>query len=222
MLEFEYREDTNDWNTLTASLTEDEYKLKGLKLSGHAVDVGGYLGSVGIALAADHFPDLTVTIIEPVPDNRSLIVTNIALNGLGDQIKVIWGAAGRKGRETARIHYGYRGNEHANHHAFVGNVVFLQGDGPETCPQYTPHDHADVNVYSLEDLLPADFIKIDCEGGEWDFMANAPVEKVARWIGEWHPTNGHTQADFLALLPGFDVTFDGPEAGPQEFTAVRR
>ena len=224
----EYRLDSSDWNTLTAALTEDEYGLANLNLSGHAIDIGGHLGSVGLGLAVDH-PGLTVTIVEPVPDNVDLLHTNIGLNGLESRVEVLHGAVGPKDRATTRVHYGFRGNESAEHHAFIGNIPFVM-DGSD-CPESTPHDHANVKIYHLEDLLPADFIKIDCEGGEWPFMADAPTDAIPMWVGEWHPIPGHndgtrnvgdTQAEFAALLPGFDVTFRGPVSGASEFTAVRR
>jgi FkbM family methyltransferase len=228
---FEYREDTSDWNTLTASISEDEYHLKGREITGHALDIGGYLGSVGICLAIDH-PEITVTILEPVPDNVELIGRNIELNGLTDRVNVIHGAAGAKGRKKIRVHYGFRGTESGEHHAFVGNANLFQDQGSGSdCPQFIDHDHADVRVYSLAELLPADFIKIDCEGGEWNFMAKAPTAKVRQWVGEWHPIPGHndgqrepgdTQAEFAALLPGFDIRFDGPLSGAAEFSAVLR
>ena len=66
-----YRTGTNVHNTLWASLNEDEYHLRGEHFTGTAIDVGGYLGSVGIGLAVDN-PDLSVVIIEPVPPNADL------------------------------------------------------------------------------------------------------------------------------------------------------
>ncbi len=228
---FEYRTDTNDWNTLTASLDEDEYGLAGLYLSGHAIDVGGYLGSVGIGLAIDN-PALTVTILEPVPDNYDLIWTNIALNGLEGRVEVIHGAAGPASLATTTIHFGFRGSETATHHAFVGNasLLTLNQIGPDNCPSLMPHDHIEAKVYTLESLLPADFIKIDCEGGEWTFMADAPTTEIAHWVGEMHPIPGHTEqaygsirAEFEALLPGYAVTWGNqPIGGAAEFSAVRR
>ncbi len=224
----EYRTESSDWNTLTAAITEDEYRLADLDIRGHAVDVGGHLGSVGLGLAIDH-PGLTVTIVEPVPDNVDLIHTNIGLNGLESRVTVLYGAVGPKDRETTRVHYGFRGNESAEHHAFIGNIRFVMGGSD--CPEFTPHEHAEVKVYHLEDLLPADFIKIDCEGGEWPFMADAPTDQIPMWVGEWHPIPGHndgarekgsTQAEFAALLPAFDITWRGPLEGTQDFWAVRR
>ncbi len=68
-----YRTNTNDWNTIYASMVEDEYRIKDFyPLSGVALDIGAYVGSVGIALAIDN-PSLHVICVEPVPGNIELI-----------------------------------------------------------------------------------------------------------------------------------------------------
>lgn len=212
-----YRLDTNDWNTVSATLTGDEYHLP-RDLSGRAVDVGGYLGTVGIALAADN-PDLRVTIIEPVPPNAALIRRNIEANDLRDRVTLIEGAASGD-HEPVTISYGYRGSESLEHHAFVGNST-LAYDGPGEAP----HDEITYTPLTLADLLAdgdIDWLKIDTEGAEWSFLTG-PVERVREIVGEWHPVRGHTLADMAALLgPTHVVTFDGPQTGPGGFRAVRR
>ena len=212
-----YRKDTNDWNTVSATLTGDEYHLP-RGLSGRAVDVGGYLGTVGIALAADN-PGLAVTIIEPVPPNAALIRRNIEANGLSDRVTLIEGAASGD-HEPVTVWYGYRGNEAAEHHAFVGNsTLAYDGSG------ILPHEEVTYTPLTLADLLAdgeIDWLKIDTEGAEWSFLTG-PVEMVREIVGEWHPVRGHTLADMAALLgPTHVVTFDGPQTGPGGFRAVRR
>lgn len=216
-LTFSYRENTNDWNTLVASVTEDEYRLP-RGLSGRAVDVGGYLGSVGIALAADN-PGLQVTIIEPVPPNAALIRKNIEHNDLGDRVTLIEGAISGD-HNPVTVWYGYRGNEAAEHHAFVGNSTLAYANGGEL-----EHDEVTYTPITLADLTvkgDLDYLKIDCEGGEWSFL-EGPVERVQTIVGEWHPVHGHTVGDLAALLGKTHVvTFSGPQAGPGGFRAVRR
>lgn len=220
-----YRPDTSDWNTIWSCLPEDEYGLARLDLTGFAADIGGHIGGVTLALLADN-PALHVIAIEAVPENAELLWNNVEANGFGDRATVINGAAGKEAG-TARIHYRYTGNETAEHHAFIGNIGLFPGFGPDNCPNEIPHEHADVPVVPLADLVDnrlLSFMKIDCEGGEWDFFDTEPanLRRLARIHGEWHPTTGHTQADFTALLPGFEITYTGPEAGPQGFAAVLR
>ena len=204
------RADTNDHNTLASCLTEDEYGLRQLHLEGKALDIGAYTGGVTVALAVDN-PNLHVTAIEPVPGNVELLLRNLAANDLLERVTVIEGAAG-DGSEV-NIRYGYSGSELACHHAFVGNMSLLEEPGPD-------NPHTLVTLRSMP--IPAgdfSFVKIDCEGCEWDI----DLSSVPHIRGEWHPVRGHTRPEFLErLMDTHEVVFSGPEAGPGGFVAVWR
>ncbi len=202
--EFEYRDFTSDWNTITSILTNDEYDLRSLcPTEGVAVDVGAYLGAATVAMLLDN-PDLHVIAIEPLPENLELIRTNLALNGLTDRCTIIEGAVG-----VDAVEYGWEGSESATHHAFIGNANGMTG----TATKVVKGERV-----TLASLGPVDFVKIDCEGGEWDFLDDPDVPII---VGEWHPDGGHTQQDLLDRLPNHRVTFSGPEAGPGGFLAQR-
>lgn len=219
-VEMTYRLNTNDYNTLNATLNEDEYHLPS-GLTGHAVDVGGYLGSVGIALASDN-PGLQVTIIEPVPSNQQLIRQNIAQNDLDHQVTLIEGAVGRGG-ESVDVWFGYRGTETAEHHAFVGNSSLAYDHGGAL-----EHETATYTAIGLGELGDIAFLKIDCEGGEWAFLHGPALANVQTIVGEAHSVRGHKGRDIIALLATtHDTTItpvpDDPEGnGTVEFAAVRR
>ena len=220
---FAYRLNTNDWNTLTASTTFDEYGLKDRYLSGLAVDIGGYLGSVGIAMALDN-PDLRVVIVEAIGENVEMIRRNIDLNGVGDRVTVLHAAAAAPDIETVDVFWRARGTESFEHHAFVGNstLVYSHGD--------TNHETETVACISLSALreglgfppYPPDFLKIDCEGCEWSALQDPWTRFLPLIVGEWHPVLGKTRDDLVDLLPDHDVTFSGPVEGPGGFVAVLR
>lgn len=225
---FEYRADTNDWNTINACLgTNDEYQLKGRVIAGDAIDIGGYLGSVGITIAVDN-PDARVLIVEPVPWNGDLIEQNARLNRVADRVTVFRGAVGPPGESVSEIRFGYTGDKNLEHHAFVGNTSLAYDTGGSV-----PHDKLDVLTFGIAALLkqfgikdPA-FTKIDCEGGEWSFFdaPRADLRLLPYIIGEAHPVRGHSAKDIITMLSGtHDVSLHGPnqDPGPCGFEATRR
>lgn len=216
---FTYRLGTNDWNTISSTMApHDEYHLP-QGLTGVALDVGAYLGSVAVGLALDN-PDLRVIAVEPVPENAHLSRQNIADNGCADRVTLIEGAAG-DGSEV-EVWYRYRGNETAEHHAFVGNSSLAYDHGGEL-----EHETVYYRSFALNELVrdfgPFAWAKIDCEGGEFAFFDTPAVAEVFHIEGEWHSIRGHTRADLLALLaPTHDVTFAHDDDTTGGFTAVRR
>jgi FkbM family methyltransferase len=202
-----YREDTNDWNTLNACLTEDEYGLKDLRLSGVALDIGAYIGGVTIGLVLDN-PDLHVVAVEAVPPNVVLLRENLVRAGAADRVTVVEGAAGDG--QPVMLNWGYSGNVAADHHSFIGNAVMPEAD-------LRASHSAMVDTISLASLVaeygPFSFAKVDCEGCEYPFLSGSGLEGVDLIRGEEH----YGPLD----LPGYDVTYTQDNA-PRGFEAVRR
>lgn len=225
-----FRKNTNDWNTIYASMTEDEYGLAKLPvLTGVAIDIGAYVGSVGIALALDNH-GLKVVCVEPVQENVDLIQRNIVANGLTDRVICLSAAAGGLGDRETTVDWGYIGEPHLEHHAFVGNTTLVYEYGSN--PTYS-HQETVAECYSLTDLLNCysrdggfSLLKIDCEGCEWRVLADPATDGINIIAGEWHNMKVSGQQpghDALrALLPNHNVTFTGPELGPGGFTAVHK
>ena len=212
-----YRANTNDWNVLSSALTEDEYGLREISASGHALDIGAHIGGVVVGLALDNL-DLCVTAVEPVPDNARLLWANVDANGLRDRVKVITGAAGH-GEVT--VWYGYSGSETAEHHAFIGNSSLAYDHGGGNDPESVTY--TGLTLRELADDRPVSLLKIDNEGGEYDFLADPAVDLCGIILGEWHNVRGHVQGDVADLLrKTHSVTFTGPVDGPGGFTAVLR
>lgn len=218
-----YRLDTNDWNTINASMTADEYHLGKLPLlTGLAVDIGAYVGSVGIALALDN-PELRVICIEPVPENFELIAANVHENNLQERVMVIETAAAASDVKETTVRWRYRGTELADHHAFVGNCSLAEGTGATN----VDFEQGQVGCISLSKIVQRfdtiDFLKIDCEGCEWSTLSDTAVRDISIISGEWHPCGGKTQAYLHALLDSSHIlSFEGPVAGPGGFHAVRK
>lgn len=213
------REGTSDWNTVNSVMTNDEYGLRDLYLSGLALDVGAHIGVVSIALALDN-PALHVTAIEALSENAELARRNAELSDVADRVTVLHAAAAAPGVETAEVDWRGQGNETREHHAFIGNSDLVYRDGQSN------HETETVTCVDLGFFAgptSVSFMKIDCEGCEWGFLASPAVAYVERITGEWHQAGGHVQEDIVALLSEtHDVTTSGPVEGPGGFVAVRR
>jgi len=218
---FHYRAETNDFNTISSTMhPHDEYGIP-QGLSGVAVDLGAYLGTVAIGLALDN-PNIRVIAVEPVPPNADLIQRNIEANGLVGRITLIQGAVGAPSDDEIKVWYGYRGTVSAEHHAFVGNSTLAYDHGGEL-----EHEEVIYRRITLTDLISLaggyiDWLKIDTEGGEWAFLSDtAGLKHVGMITGEWHPVRGHVIGDMLTLLGDtHTVTFSGPQTGPGGFVAL--
>jgi FkbM family methyltransferase len=220
-----YRDETSDWNTINSCLGfHDEYGLKGRTIR-QAIDIGGYLGSVGVTIAVDN-PEARVLIVEPVPPNVEMIQRNIDLNNVGDRVTIYHGAVGPKGVGTSEIRWGYDG-EDANLlvHAFVGNSS-LSYDTEALLAH-----RMDVETLGLAALLDrfgikeADYTKIDCEGGEWTFLTapKSALKRLTYITGEVHSVRGHKGKDIEGILGGtHDVELIGNPESTCEFTANLR
>jgi FkbM family methyltransferase len=223
-VEMTIRDGTNDWNTLNACMSEDEYGLRDWSGTGWALDIGGYLGGVGIGLALDN-PDLRVLIVEPVPDNIRLIKANIERNNVGDRVTLIEGAIGDGG--PVSVWHGYQGTPEGEHHRFVGNSSLAYDHGGELRHEETVYDSL-----TLGDLLSTyppgndpgfSLVKIDCEGGEWAFLDDVLVANCDVILGEAHSVRGKKGKDIADLLGAtHDVTIIGDGEATCEFRAVLR
>lgn len=223
-VQMEVRPDTNDHNTLNSCLTEDEYGLRDLHLTGHALDIGAYTGGVTVALLVDN-PELRVVAVEPVPDNVVLLLKNLALNELGDRVVVLQAAAGAKGQKTEGVAWNWRQpggplDETMQHHRFVGGST-LALDNPDIA-----HDEVQTASWSVTSLLKLAgtaefaFAKVDCEGCEAKFLTDPAVARIARITGEWHPWYLDEEGVHRLLDATHEVTTWG--TGPGGFTAMAR
>jgi FkbM family methyltransferase len=218
---FLVRRGTNDWNVLNSILTADEYEVAGLELEGWALDLGAHIGGIAIALALDN-PLLFVVAVEPVPGNAELIRLNADLNDVADRVMVREEAVGPPGTRT-HVRFGFAGSELAEHHAFIGNAVFIVDGEPDCLFEQVEVGCVDLRALAYEALSPPVFVKVDCEGGEWAALDQIVSLGADRVVGEWHPIRIHTRDELARAFcdAGYTVELTGPEGGPGGFTALR-
>src|SRR5207244_1548181 len=123
---FAYREDTSDLSTIGSTFRlwgnlVDEYQLGTLPpLTGTAIDIGAHIGTITLALLADH-PGLRVIAVEPLPENCDMIRRNLAANGWEGRARVIKVSIAKGKR--ARIAYDFDGADYLRNHRFIGGLT---------------------------------------------------------------------------------------------------
>jgi FkbM family methyltransferase len=170
--QMECREKTSDENICRLVVTLDEYGLGAHTFKGVALDIGAHIGSVTVPLLIDN-PDLVVLACEPVFENVMMLRRNIDLNRVGKRVTVLPVAVGQDGELP--ISHGYPGRHH-----HIGNI----GEG---IPQITD----DVVAMSLTSIQrgigkPISLMKLDCEGCEWQVLADKAIRYVEMIVGEFH------------------------------------
>lgn len=218
------RPHVNDEALVVGILGADEYRLGDLHdLDGWALDIGAHVGTVGLALLADH-PRLRVVMVEPVPDNAALIRRSLSDNGWADRALVLEEAAG-KGTGTFLCRYAYRhlegfeDQQYVQQNAYIGNIWRLtDGERVDSDSVTVPI----VGIAALAERVGVErfaFCKIDCEGCEWDFLA-AGAFRLPLIVGEWHDAPYARIEKLLARTHTMELLDDHGSSGI--FRAVAR
>jgi FkbM family methyltransferase len=72
-------------------------------------------------------------------------------------------------------------------------VGYISQDSPESCPA--------VSAQAVAEGKPIDFLKMDCEGGEWDILGDPSLLRRTRFLRmEYHLQNTRTLGDLEKLL----------------------
>jgi FkbM family methyltransferase len=179
----EVRPDTCDHNNVWSACQEDEYGLASVDLGdGWALDIGAHIGGVTVPLAVDN-PRARIIAVEALSENVAVLQRNVEAAGVADRVTVLHAIANRPGIASGVVRWNFRGGEAATHHRYIGNAQRIPVDA---------QDEETVDCVSLADLLAmaggaVDFVKIDCEGGEYDVLADpVVVQKVREYRGEHH------------------------------------
>ncbi len=161
----------------------------------YVMDVGAHVG--GFALWTASRSDCRVVSLEPDPDVRRILESNVRRQGWGDRILVLpWALAGGRGSRSLRP-------------AADSTATMFASD--------TAQGDLEVETIGLSDAIAAaafprvDLLKIDIEGAEYEVFAALEPEgllSVAVCVIECHPVPGASIDSILEKLKaaGFAVT----------------
>ena len=169
------------------------------------MDVGAGIGEFSIE-AATRFPDAAFHAFEPSPSAFSLLCDNIALNGTGSVRAYPIALSSKAGSGRLDISTGatafHRLADAAESHGDSGTVV---------------------SAWSLDDAMlncgiaRCDFLKMDCEGGEYDALlttSSATFARIQRICLEYHDSVAHHHRELVSMLAaeGYRVRLTGNPA----------
>jgi FkbM family methyltransferase len=194
-----------------AVYVQNEYELAWLDWPSlrTVVDVGAHVGAFTV-WAAERCPKARMLAIEPNPAVFQHLVENVAANGLHDRV------------QTRQVALGDHVGE-----AFLDVREF--SEWTRVLPTADGRGHP-VHLTTLEQVLDAahfdrvDFLKMDCEGSEYDILLTAPdrvLGRIQALICEYHPGLAHDDGELRSRLRahGFVV---GGDTTPQGLLWARR
>jgi FkbM family methyltransferase len=170
----------------------------------HAIDIGGHIGAFACQLA-QLYPAATIESFEASPVTATYLRDNVAQNGFGDRISV--------SQVALAAESGWAFLED-NGEASCENSLAAGQDGEQSATTIK------VPALSFDDVVgasphPVDFVKIDCEGAEYDLAyASSPAswKSVDRVVLEYHPVSGHSWSELSKWFAqvGLDVVRHEP------------
>ena len=188
------RRTTWDEGIMQSMLVRRDYTRDGFDFAPDAtvVDIGGNIGGFAILAGRMAHRGRVIT-VEPASDNYPLLLKNLRLNRLRNVHPVRLAVGGANGLVKL-----YKGAEGALH--------TIVRERPRGEPAYE-----EVEAVTLEELFhrfavtTCDFLKLDCEGAEYEILRAAPeavLRRVRRIAMEYHATHDKRarSQELVALL----------------------
>ncbi|MBX3027484.1 FkbM family methyltransferase [bacterium] len=176
---------------------KDDYRLRRDPLPPGAVviDVGANIGMFALHVAADHGA-ARVLAFEPFPESFALLQRNAARNRLDAIQPIPLAIAGQAG--TRELHMQGR---HGVHSLFgtSGEAVRIE------CITLA-------DALARYDVARCDFLKLDCEGAEYEILLDAPsdayarIRRIALEYHDWITDHHHDELVRRLAAEGFAVT----------------
>ena len=193
---------------VASELNRDEYHLRDINRLGKIkhndtlLDLGSNIGITAILLAK-MWPTIRVIGIEPIPYNYALALRNVDINGVADRVIILPGALASNVTEIS-IRYSF-----ANHGSSTSSKEFFVRGSDDT----KGHEDFTVFTVTVDEILQhfginyVPFIKLDCEGCEYDIIPHLSPEALAIFkdalvFGEVHSDRMPVSPDVASFVHG--------------------
>lgn len=202
-------------------MISEQYTSDDFSLGEHetVIDVGANIGSFAI-YAGKRVK--RVLAFEPAESAFSLLTQNVALNGLGN-IESMRAALGSRTGEVVL----YKGSDDALNTLYKDNASGKHGHETVRCITLS-------DVFANYALDRCHFLKLDCEGAEYDILYSASKEilsRIDRISMEYHVLSGRNEGQLVDELCGYlwssagfrvvrRVQYEGAGCGLLRFTRL--
>jgi FkbM family methyltransferase len=175
------RRDSTDLMALTHVWLIEEYKRSNFEINSHdvVIDVGAHIGLFTL-YASQFCNEGTIYSFEPVKENYKLLLENIKLNNLN--LVRSFNLAVSNSNVPIKL---YLDNDESGHSMFsqssdsiMTNSISLQ------------------KVFDDNQIKRCNFLKLDCEGAEYEIIKNLPseyFEKIDKIVIEYHMANSQPE-----------------------------
>lgn len=190
-----------DAGSLLSVNVDGDYDLPGIdwRSMQAIVDVGAHVGTFTL-WAALRAPRARILSVEPNPNTFAFLQRNVADNGLTDRVMAVNAAAGpARGLGTLEL------VEHS-----LGTRLARNGGGTVTAQVETIPD-----LLERADMREVDFLKMDCEGTEYEIFDALDAETLRRFktiACEYHPVPGRDVSEIARLLRDSGFKVEVPDA----------
>jgi len=185
---------SRDKDVITGEILKDPYRLIQNKCK-FLVDIGGHIGGTAIYCASK---GATVQVYEPLKVNYDLLIENIKLNNLEDKITAFRKAISNTNSQTKLYLHEW---DNASTSLYKNNSGGLT-DKYEIVETITIKE-------VFRNIQHCDYLKIDCEGGEYDFIpyiGKKLVQKIDKISMELHLIHGKNDKKIFEHLNKFYQT----------------
>lgn len=185
--------------TIKETCYENDYNLKRSLKKNNIVDIGANLGDFAVFAALTN-PNSKIFACEPSVNTFRQLNENIYRNNMTDRIVPIRKAIGGKRGRTKLYDSGSSG---------VRSVFKTRGEKKfEIVQVFTLND-----LFKKYRLKKCDFLKIDCEGGEYDILQNTKqntfnkIRQISLEFHEMLPGQDHRKLVVLLRNAGYKVNY---------------